>query len=201
MKKKTILHILVLTVFSLLGFSCGETLPPFRDPLDVFDAQHEALYVISGSDNSLKAFVYLINVFDETFDGRAAIDGTVTIEWASNPSFRKTYRVTPNNILSGKYTPGTNTLTIDSRDTLKFIFSWNFIDDNGRDIRDMATYHTDPSCQQRRISDPLTFTIRSEVKVFEKINFVSAPAISPVIIHHRQFFPGNFCTPLKVAPE
>ncbi|MCI0564310.1 MAG: hypothetical protein MN733_38035 [Nitrososphaera sp.] len=177
------------------SLSCDESLPRYSDPTKVLEANNAALYVISTTDNSLKVFVNVTNTYDETFDGRAFIDGTVSVTMSGNQSFRKTFIINSSNIVSGNYNPSSQQLRIDPGDTLKLTFSWNFFDDNGRDIRDIVAHYEDKTCIQRRISDQLTFTIRSEVKVYEKVAAAVAQTIAYTFVHHDAYFNPGWCTP------
>ncbi|HEY4611724.1 MAG TPA: hypothetical protein VII11_01945 [Bacteroidota bacterium] len=193
---RTLSVLLAALVVIIAGVSCDESLPMYRDPADVFDANNDALYAIRPSDNSLKAFINIVNIFDDTFEDRAAVEGSLTIEWSGNSSVRKTFRLGSSAIISGKYNAASNRLTIGPNDTLKFGVSWNFITDSGQNIRDIVQYHKDPTCQQRWVSDPLTFFVRSEVKVFERTGLVTGKTFKITFQHHREYFSDQFCTPL-----
>lgn len=179
------------------GISCDETLPPYHDPADVFQSKNNALYAISITDNSLKVFVNIVNVFDDAFDGTTLMQGSVTIEWSGNAAFKKTFAVSPSSIISARdYNPVSRKLTITPGDAVRLGFSWNFVADDGRLITNWVTYHKDPSCQQRWISNPLTFAVRSQVKVYDKTALVTAPTLLYTFVHHRQYFSDQYCTPL-----
>jgi hypothetical protein len=179
------------------GLSCKEPLPARRDPGDVFDTINRAQYVISQTDNSLKLYAYIMNTFDETLEANLLLQGTVTVEWTEDKTFQKTFKLSPAAIDRARhYNAGTNVLTIDSGDTVRVAYSWNFIADDGSSLFSKLIFHKDPSCKQRMVSDSLAFFVRSQVKMFEKTSTSVAPTIVYRFQLHQAFFADQFCTPL-----
>ncbi len=180
----------------LFSLSCKEELPVHNDPDQILQAITWGQYVISPTDNSLKGYLTVSNVFDEALDGQAYLRGTLRIVWDRNSEYRKTFSITPANVISApQYNRTTGRLTILPGDSIRLGVSWDFVADDGRRIEDWMSYHRDPTCSQRLITVPLTFTISAELKVFDVVGFVVARSSKATFQHHRSYVSNRFCTP------
>jgi hypothetical protein len=140
--------------------------------------------------------VTVSNVFDEALDGQASLRGTLRIAWDRNNEYGKTFSITPANVISARhYNRTTGRLMILPGDSIRLGVSWDFVADDGRRIEDWMSYHRDPTCSQRFITVPLTFTISAELKVFDVAGFVVAQSSKAIFQHHRSYVSNRFCTP------
>ncbi len=196
----------VFALISVLSFlsSCDEQLPAYRDPRNALEAKVMTRYVLGVSENSMKVEIRVINTYDETFEGRAVLQGSGSILLKRNQFVGRTFTVTAANFTSGKYNPVTGILRMDPNDTLRLIFSWNFVADGGVDLRQTVfQYYNDATCSwdqplviQRRIAFQETFVVRVSLKVFDKIPELSDGPIEFTMCHVDQWVPGNWCAPI-----
>lgn len=190
MKRAKSLSVLVwpITIASL--FSCQESLPTYQEPQKFFSAGMNVHFsygpALGQIDSSLLIYVNMRNVFDETFNSNVQIDGSVDIELARDPSFRKTFTISEAQIYSAKnYDPQTKILTLDVGDSVRFKVAWNFVDENGRDLRKyIFKYILDSSCYfLRGFAAPETFIVRGQVRIFDKTGYVACPPLQVQVCH------------------
>ncbi|MEK6571037.1 MAG: hypothetical protein AABZ61_06680 [Bacteroidota bacterium] len=170
-RKDFISVLLILAVVSVTINSCDENLPPYRDPSDLMEGKIEGQYVLIISDNSVKVFVTIRNVFDETLEGRAPLEGAVEIESLRDPRLRKSVPLRPSNLINARgYNGNLGVLTIDPGDSIRLGYSWNLIADNGTDLRSQFfRFTSDATCPGRLIANEETFILRGELKVFDRL--------------------------------
>lgn len=161
----------------LLSLSCKEELPPYHDPRDVFDGRLSGAYAISPAENALKAYFTVINSYDETLEGTALLTGRIVLTWQGDSTFRRTIGLTDANILFARHYDATSKhLRIDPGDSVRFGISWNFIADDGRDLKRLVRFHPDPTCLARYISEePVPIIIEGTMKVFERTELIVPP--------------------------
>lgn len=187
----------LLSVFVVsLTIQCNEALPTYEDPANLFKATLEAHFsygpYIATIDSTLKVYLNVRNIFDDTFDARVNIDGFVQIILVKDTAYHKTFRLTKSNVYSAtRFDPATNQLTIDSGDSLRLLVSWNFIDDNGRNLRsDIFRYTNDRTCFNARFfAPPEFFVISGQVKLFDKTGYVFPDNITYRICHVTGWVP------------
>lgn len=188
----------------ILSGSCEEQLPEYRDPRNALEESITGRYVLGISDNSMKIEVMVVNVYDETFEGKAVLQGSGSILLKRNQATAKTFTLTPANVSNGKYNTATGILRMDPNDTLRLVFSWNFVADGGVDLRQTVfQYYPDPTCTfdqpvviMRRIAFQETFIIRATLRVFDKIADLSGGPYEFTLCHVDQWVPGNSCPPI-----
>jgi len=180
------------------GPMCNETLPPYTDPRQVFEGSIEGGYVLTISDNSAKIYLMATNRFDETFDGKAALQGEIQISHATNPSISKTFAISSSNLFTtSKYNSSTGVLRVDPGETVKFGVSWNLVDDGGRDLRStLFRYWTDLDCGLRCIAEEERFVLTGYIDMFEKTERVFAGPTSFSLCHVNVFVEPRFCPPI-----
>lgn len=175
-KKNLFSLLLILILASLTIGSCDENLPAYRDPSDLMEGKIEGQYVLTISDNSVKVYLTIRNVFDETLEGQALIDGTLEIESSRDPQIRKSAQLRPSNLINARgYNGNSGVLTIDPGDSIRLGYSWNLVADNGTNLRSQFFRYTpDPTCRvpDRQIANEETFILRGELKVFDRIPVV-----------------------------
>lgn len=207
--KRFVLRIALLFLLTcgVLALSCNESLPPYNDPGHVFEGQLLARYTLTLNENSLKVEFRFTNVFDETLNGVADLQGSGLITLKRKPTVRKTFTITSAHLVSGKYVPSTRVLTIDPGDTVRLIYTWDFRDDAGNDLRSTEfTYFPDASCTmdqpvpvERRIASRETFIISASLSVFNRVTPVVVGPIEYSMCHVSQYVAPNVCPP--IIPE
>lgn len=181
---------LILTLsFSAVLMSCKESLPPYLDPRDVFSSEISAVYEISLRENTVKAYLSIVNEYDETFDARALLDGQLQIVWASDTTFRKTIILTPERLIRvNGYNSATGVLRFDPGDSLRFGFSWDLSADDGRSLFDLVQFVADPGCPPRLISrEPIHLYVRANARVYARTPVVAPTELLFVFTLHRAY--------------
>ena len=139
----------------LIG-SCNESLPPYEDPSGYLQGSLLETYVLAHQNNYMGVHVRITNVFDEALDGPVQFQGQVQIRSVKDPSIVKTVSFSALNLTKAKhYDAASSRLTIDPGDTVQLSYSWDFIDDNGRDLRtSFFRFFADTTCPYRAYSVP-----------------------------------------------
>lgn len=169
--------------------NCNETLPEYRKPQGLFRPSWEAHLVLGPwenvLDNSLKVYLNVLNTFDETFEAKVNIEGSLEIILVKDTSYHKTFRITDNDIYSAtSYNRVTKKLTIDPGDSLRVRVSWDFVDDYGRDLQAYVFRYTpDPTCFGRRFAAPEFFILRGEMKLFDQTGYLFPPDTTYQLCH------------------
>jgi hypothetical protein len=185
-----------VALLSLIVGSCSESLPPYQDPADVFQGKVAGQYVLTVQDNSVKVYVTVKNIYDETFQASAILRGSLEITLARRPEIRKTVSLFPSQIIEGHYNSGTGILTIDPGETIRLGYSWNFIDNSGTDLRkEIFTLVDDPTCSLRRIAYDETFSLKGEVTIFEKTAPVRFGPTMFTFCYITNWVNSKFCPP------
>jgi len=181
--------------------SCDSELPSYTDPGDLYHVRASGLYVLTIQDNSMKVIVTVINKFDETLDGEAILKGSVKITFARDVQYEKNDTIGPSNLIQARsYNPSTRHLTLNPGDSIRFLYSWNFIDDLGRDLRQgLFHYVADTNCVGRSIAVKETFLLISEVNVFVRTPTAHSGSTEYNICHVNRFVNFAICPP--VLPE
>lgn len=169
--------LLFSTLVLLLG-PCDESLPPYREPEQPFEAIVRGDYTLSAIDNSMKVYLTVKNVFDETLEGTASFRGTVEIVSARDPRIQKTFQIRAQNLIQAPgYTPSTGRLRFDPGTSLVFLFSWDFLDDRNVDVRSQFfRFVQDASCSARCLALPEPWILTANVSVFDKTGNATARA-------------------------
>lgn len=196
--RKTILFLSIAGYCTLIISGCDESLPPYEDPRDVLKASLNGRYVLSATENSIKIDVYVVNTFDETFQAKGILDGVGTIMSKRDNSFIRTFTLTPSHWTWGKYDTRTGVLTMDPGDTLRLTYSWNYLDDKGRDAREsIFSYFTDRTCTFRRISIEETFILQVKIKVYEKVPEIVSKSFEYSLCHVSSWVDPKVCTRIR----
>lgn len=168
--------LLALALFSLSFGPCDESLPVYDEPTKVFSGKIEGSYGLTIAENTMSIFFTIWNNFDETFQGDANLTGTIEIVSMRDPSVRKTFSVNAQNIIQVKgYDGRTGKLTIDARDSIRYMVRWNLTDDNGRDLRtSFFKYIVDPTCDLRCLAFTEDFSLKGNITLFDRTGPVFA---------------------------
>lgn len=169
---------LIFSALVLLLGPCDESLPPYREPDQPFEATVRGDYTLSVIDNSMKVYLTVKNIFDETLEGTASFRGTVEIVSARNPQIQKTFQIRAQNLIQAPgYTSSTGRLIFDPGTSLVFLFSWNFVDDRNVDLRSQFfRYVQDASCSARCLALPEPWILTANVTIFDKTGNATARA-------------------------
>lgn len=164
-----------------LSFStCEEFLPAYREPETVLQSILSAQYILDPGDNSLKVYLTARNVFDETFQARADVKGSIELVSLRDSTVRKTFPLSAANFIDAPgYNRTTGILTLNPNQTARLGISWNFVtDDAGRDIRrEFFKYIEDPTCDGRCFALTEDWVIHGRVQLFEKTGTSVADSI------------------------
>lgn len=165
----------VLTLMMIAPLSCKEPLPEYRDPLDLFDATFSGAYVISPGENAVKAYMTIVNRYDETLDAPAILNGRLVITWAGDVSLKKTVTLSPANIIYARgFNPVTGAMRFDPGDSIRIGYSWNLISDDGRSLLDVVHMMPDPTCPIRYISiQPVPLFFEGSTVVYDRTGTVA----------------------------
>ncbi|MEK6756234.1 MAG: hypothetical protein AABZ02_08795 [Bacteroidota bacterium] len=194
------LALLGLTLTLALG-PCDEPLPPYQEPDKLFIGRIEGEYWLSDTEHSLRVYLYVTNIFDETLESPASLKGTIEIFFARDPNIRKTFSLSSLDLVSARgYNPSRGVIRIDPRETIVFRVTWDFpenkiIDDIGRDLADFFTYFQDKTCKERKLARLEDLVLQGSLKVFERT--------APVAVGSTVFtfcYVTNFVS-VKVCPE
>lgn len=199
----TITKIQVLFILIFLFFSCKETLPPYLSPERVLVGDVGGLYVLTASDNSVKLYFTVRNVFDETLQGPAKLAGKIQIVLGRNPQVRKTAVLGVSNILYARsYDRQTGVITLDPGDSIRLGYSWDLVDDNGIDLRtSFFSYVSDPTCpdslpETRRITLEEKFQISGELLVFDRTGQVVPAPKELAFCYATNWVNPKYCPPI-----
>lgn len=177
---------------STLSFStCEEFLPAYHQPETVIEVTLTAQYILDLTDNSMKVYLTAKNVFDETFQARADVKGSIEIVSMRDSTVRKTFALSALNFIEAPgYNRTTGILTLNPNQTARLGVSWNFItDDAGRDIRrEFFNYIEDPTCEGRCFALTEDWVIRGRVQLFEKTGTSVADSIQYALCFVNMYF-------------
>jgi len=165
----------------MLFLACDESLPPRNDPSLLFKGSVSTKYSLLWNENVLRVVVSLVNIYDETIQARALMTGTVEIALVRNSTYRKTIHFDGSHLITTKfYNPSTQEVTINPGDTIRFIYVWNFIDDNNVNLtEDVFHYYLDQSCPGRYLAYNESFALTGTFQLLEK---VSSVRLTPTVL-------------------
>lgn len=173
----------ILVVVTLLALSCKEPLPVYKDPTDLFSGVLRIGYLFGTPPaNIFRVQLVTVNDFDETFEGRTLFEGTLEIALARKPEVKKTFFLSADNLIQGRYNAGSRVLTFNPRDSVRLGVTWEFIDDRGVDLREAEfTYSTDRACPQRKIAKEETFLVSGTLKLYDRTGEIKfGPVLFPL---------------------
>ncbi len=160
-------------LLSAVSLSCNETLPTYQEPTVLLDGKVDAYFERVGRD-AIPQFTVLLrvrNIFDETLQGNKNLSGSLDIVSTRAPEYRKSANVGQGNaiypyLLRYQLTP---TITIDSGDSLLFMFPWNLWDDNNIFVPNALFVYDSTN----HIWLPEDFVISGTFQVFDKVGQVT----------------------------
>ncbi|MBX2992641.1 MAG: hypothetical protein KF749_15920 [Bacteroidetes bacterium] len=189
-----------LCLGAITDLSCKEPLPGYNDPVDVFDAYAYGLYAISLQENAVKAYITIVNTYDETFDGTAILSGQLVITWAKDVSFKRTVQLTASHLIYARnYNAGTGVLRLDPGDSIRFGFTWDMVADDGRRLFSMMSFFPDPECPARFLSaEPIRLSFEGTAHVYHRTRIAIAQPGQIEFVLHREFVR---CRPAVLSPS
>lgn len=192
------LLLIILTLLSLSFGPCDESLPVYEEPVRVFSGKIEGSYGLTVAENTMVIFFTIWNNFDETFQGDANLTGTIEIVSMRDPSVRKTFAISAANIIQSKgHDRNTGKLTIDARDSIRYMVRWNLTDDNGRDLRtSFFKYIVDPSCDLRCLAFTEDFSLKGNITLFDRTGPVFAGPVDYSFCFVSNYVLGRCCPPI-----
>lgn len=206
---RLLLATLALAVM-ISSHSCNESLPPYQEPQQLYNATIDGKYWLSDTEHSLTVYFRITNVFDETLEGPALLTGKIQISSARDTSIHKTFLLGTTNLFSGYVLIG-KTLRIDPKQTMVLKATWDFIgdkvsDDKGRNLAgDSATasfftYVEDKTCQWRRLARPEDLLLQGTVRLFERTAPLEAgPTVFPFCFV-TNFVSVKLCPRIETVP-
>ena len=186
---------LLLSVSLALLLSCDESLPPYSVPGVLFKGSIYPEFVKAKSGSALWVFMSVQNTFDETLQDTVQLTGTLEIILARDPTIRKTVTLNQGSLLYHFNTilgfptyanyPSINShniLTVNSKDSVSFFYSWNFVDDNNVNLpAGVFVMHRDTANTVHIYASPETFIVQGSVQVFKKVGLVILQPVSYVV--------------------
>ena len=180
-----------------LSLSCKERLPSYEDPTQVFSGLARTAYLYSGTQNQLRVQLIIVNDYDETFEARTLLEGSIEITLARKPDLKKTFFLSSSNLIQGRYNAGSRVLTFDPGDSVRVGVAWNFVDDRGVDLRQQEfSYQTDQTCSLRKIAAEETFTITGRLKLYDRTDEINFGRVVFTMCHVNVWVDPRFCTTL-----
>lgn len=185
-----------LLMLAGLSLSCKEPLPVYKDPADVFSGSLRIGYLFGTPPaNIFSVQLITINDFDETFEGRTLFEGSIEIALARKPEVKKTFFLSANNLIQGRYTAGSRTLILNPGDTVRVGVSWDFIDDTGTDLREAEFhYFSDQTCQARLIAREETLSVRGTLKLYDRTGEIKFGPVLFSLCHVKNTKPPGCVT-------
>ncbi len=167
--------LLILAALGITGISCSESLPPYRSPEDIFEGKIWGKYVLTQNENCIKVYAAVRNLYDETVQSTAVLQGRIEIIWSKDMNIRKTVIINASNLVYARnYNRTTGVLTLDPGDSLCLEYSWDLVADNGVNLISSSSeffiYLPDTTCKSgRMIAREQTFMLRGELTVFSQV--------------------------------
>jgi hypothetical protein len=157
-------------IISLLFLSCEEELPPYSDPTRLFEGELDGIYILQADTNYVRIALRMKNVYDETLDGIAKIDGQIRIVAKRDTTVKRTFSINTSMLVSGRYDSRTGRLIVDPNEVIRFETTWDGRDEAGRHLR--STFFVmvpDTNCIYRCFAVPEDFLLSATVNLYERI--------------------------------
>ncbi len=189
-------RILLVSLLTFVG-GCKESLPPRNDPADILQGTIEGLYVLTANENTLKLFLSVRNTYDETLQDTASLRGVFHIVLARDTSYQKTVALADSNLIEGTYDRISGVLTLDPNAIVRLRYTWNFIDDYGRDLREIFHYQPDPQCTDRQLALKEVFVLQGSIRVYRRTTILFPTPVSFSLCYVSNFVDPRFCPPIR----
>ncbi|HLX11499.1 MAG TPA: hypothetical protein VKS81_01675 [Bacteroidota bacterium] len=180
---------LLSVILAITTLSCHEMLPVRVDPGHVFIGTMTPEYIVTQNENVIQLCIHFENIYEETLQAPALFKGPLTIAVASDTTYKKTLVITGDEISRGQYDPTTNTITADPDSTYTLHVVWNFIDDQGRDVRTLFSFTTDSACGRKIWTG--SFIVGGSLQIIDRTD--------PIIFPYQRF--SHYLTDKWVQPS
>jgi hypothetical protein len=183
---------LALSVCCMLFVSsCDESLPPRSDPQDYLVGSISFDYYYSRSGDVVYATIKIKNTYPEVLSDTATIYGELDIDWKDNPIFHRHVTLSTDDIkkfyfnpitgltevATATYASGSKILTMPEGSEIVLQYSWNLINDDTLNLRQMVSYHQDSVNPSLFTTGVLTFNVTAGVHLYKKASMVYAPTL------------------------
>lgn len=193
-----------IALFALIAGTngCTESLPEYADPRSVFQASLQGSQILTAGRNEIDFKFILRNKFDETFQAEAKIAGYIEASLEKDRSVKIRFDLDVSDLQnSNRYDPLTRLLTVDVGDSLVFAVRWNFLDDQGRDVRrTQFDFVADPQCPYRCVARRERFVLSGELGVYDRIPPVQIPRAEFEICYISRWVNPKYCPPAFPDP-
>ena len=175
--------IVAIVSLGLSGFSCDEPLPLHTEPGTLFNGVLSVRYI--SKSQTLLINITVKNIFDETLQDTASLNGSIQIVMSGSPQYQRTIAIDRSNLTSRtQISPGSNILTVISGDSLTFSYQWNFATDNNISLpSDVFVKVPDTQFPGRFVSLPVTFLLSASIQVFTRTGLVTLFPTSFVFVY------------------
>lgn len=196
-----------LFIGMIVTAGCRENLPVKEDISDQVTVYVRSQYeTVSHSRfaGSVRLYVTVVNRTEETLDDIAPISGRFEVEWQvpkdNAPRFdiTRTMLISPGNIFYAKqFNAQTKRLAIDPNDSVVLSVVWNLKTNDSTYLLPFFPWEEDrtechvnigSSTVLRRITTPQWFTLKANVKIFDRLSVLYA---APMSIRHCIMLPHN----------
>ncbi len=191
------------SVLAVVAFaSCKEELPPYEDPREVLKGTMTGRYVFHQSENAVAVYFTVVNAYDETLEAQAILQGDVEISLRRVEGVRRGLSISSADLIYVRnYDAVTGVLRLDAGDSLVFRVRWDFVDDQGRDLRETQfRYIPDPVCSTlRKIALEETFSLEGRVRIFDKVAPVQGGPVLFSLCHVSAWVSPQVC--VSILPD
>ena len=209
--------LIVLPTVSFLLLSCNESLPVYVGPSNILSAEISSMnaptdtvkYRMVDDNNpnlvAVRIFgaplgfeIKIVNVYSETIQDDADVQGTLELRWADKQEFKTILPLAVTGVTSSQYDPKTGLITLNPGDTITLRTYWDYHFLNNDWAFTHAPYTDGPSYYYGKLTtaydrtyDPLLLHGIVKVKLFRSLSFVDAETVKDIPI----LFKGQIISP------
>lgn len=167
-----------------LDLSCNETLPTHTDPRDLFRTTRTAYFYAPKNELPQLWISLMVRTgFDETLQDTTDLQGSIGISLGRDTRYHKTVALDLSNLITTNvYDPKTHLLTINSGDTLVFLYRWDFHDDDGTFLpTSVFIMQQDTLCPFRMAASAEILNIDGSMRLYRRTAIVASPPLRYVL--------------------
>jgi hypothetical protein len=196
----TILIAWIIFLWGVLSvISCDESLPPREDPKVLFKSSVSSLYEYTPWFNGLIFFTDVTNIYHETVQDTAFVNGTLEVILKRDPQYRKTLTISQANLFATPmYTSSTGCFTIDPQKSVTFTNRWEYVDDNQVNLTESVfSYSKDTLCKSniRAKSLPETFILKGWIQISKWGGTVLIGPTEISVFYVTPYYVDRYCPP------
>jgi hypothetical protein len=175
-----------MLMFGVLGvvqmFSCNEHLPDYHTPTPGLDVKVMVDPVIKSTIGYQRVSLVVTNLFDETLQGVAKIQGVCEFE-LEGTGRKKTMKFDKSNLMPASYDPTTDVLTVDAGAAIVLRYIWGLSDDSLKSmVPAFESLPEDLTCYPTFRGYRVSFEVNGFLTIFENR--------AQGIVHRQKI---NFC--------